>query len=112
MEKKAISRSAVMKLAHQLKAEGYSFGKSQRKAWVVSKAKKRMSEKTVKLTFHKKDGTQTTRVGTLNESLVPTGHLYTRPDHPLQTIFWSFTDNDYRSFLAQNFVEVEMIKAA
>ena len=111
MKKKAISRSEVMKLAHQLKVQGYPFGLSQRKAWVVGKAKRKMSEELVELTFDKKDGTRTTRIGTLNEQLVPSGQIiYSRPDHPLQTIFWSFTDNDYRSFLAQNLVAIKALR--
>lgn len=105
-----IKRSDVMKLAHQIKGKNNDFSVAQHKAWVVGKVKEKMKKGLVQLTFNKKDGTTTTRLGTLQTEHVPSKRpIEQRESAPMQVIFWSLTDEGYRSFLANNFLEAKPI---
>jgi len=110
MKNFTINRSKIMQIAHQLKKLGFSFGDAQRKAWEIVKAKSRMVKNLVAVTFKKKDGTETTRIATLNPAFLPEPkNSKGRKSNPLKVNFWSITDNGFRSFLAQNFVSVRNI---
>lgn len=103
-----INRSDVMKLAHQIKSKNNNFSLAQHKAWVVGKVKEKMKDGLVRLTFNKKDGTTTTRLGTLQTEHVPSKRpIEQRESAPMQIIFWSLTDDGYRSFLADNLLDAK-----
>ena len=105
-----IKRSDVMKLAHRIKGQNNNFSLAQHKAWVVRKVKEKMKRGLVELTFNKKDGTTTTRLGTLQTEHVPSGRpIEQRASAPMQIIFWSLTDEGYRSFLAYNLLSAEAV---
>lgn len=107
----AIKRSDVMKLAHQIKSKNNNFSLAQHKAWIVGKVKEKMKKGLVQLTFNKKDGTTTTRLGTLQTEHVPSKRpIEQRASAPMQVIFWSLTDEGYRSFLADKLLEAEAVK--
>lgn len=106
-------RSEVMKLSHELEQTGYNFAEAQRQAWKVAQAQAEMVKNLVEISFYRKNGTYTSRLATLNPAFLPGDKVEVtpRPTCPLQIIFWSVTDNAYRSFLAQNFITVKQVQS-
>lgn len=108
MKNELKDRSEVMELAHTLVQIGYPFNDAQRIAWKVEQAKAKMMKHLVLIRFHRKDGALVSKVATLNPAFLPGKKLkMKRRSTPRQVVFWSVNDNDYRSFLADNFISVD-----
>lgn len=108
MKNELKDRSEVMELAHALVQIGYMFNDAQRIAWKVEQAKAKMMKNLVLIRFYRKDGALVSKVATLNPAFLPSGKLkMKRRSTPRQVVFWSVNDNDYRSFLADNFISVD-----
>ncbi len=105
-----INRSAVLSFAHAIQAKvKLAWGECQKLAWKVFRLKEQLKKNILKITFQKADGTETTRLATLNPAFLPEPKVNTkkRVSKSHKVTFWSVSDGAFRSFLPEKFLKVE-----
>lgn len=76
-----------------------------------------LREGKVKITYRKKDGTETTRTASLNDDVIKsTGYVFkestssTRKVNPSQFIYFELESNQFKSFIKDSLISFEKVK--
>ena len=108
--KNLINRSAILSFAHAILSKTkLAWGECQKLAWKIFRLKNQLKKNILKITFKKTDGTETTRLATLNPAFLPEPKRSSkkRKTTSHKVTFWSVTDGGFRSLLPENFLKVE-----